>query len=56
MTTLESMRIVARHFNQMECRYAFLGASVLPLHLDRPEFFNVRPTKDVDLTIEILTL
>ena len=56
MTTLESMRIVARHINHMECRYAFLGASVLPLHLDHPDLFDVRPTKDVDLTIEILTL
>jgi hypothetical protein len=56
MTTLECMRVVAHHFNHMECRYAFLGASVLPLHLDHPELFEVRPTKDVDLTIEILTL
>ena len=27
---------MARHFNRTECRYAFLGASVLPLLLDNP--------------------
>lgn len=56
MTTLESMRVVARHFNGLECPYAFLGASVLPLLLDNPDLFEIRPTKDVDLAIEILTL
>jgi hypothetical protein len=31
MTPLESMQVVARHFNCLDLPYAFLGAAVLPL-------------------------
>jgi hypothetical protein len=56
MTTLESMRIVARHFNALHHPYAFLGAAVLPLLMDNPDLFDIRPTKDVDLAVKLVTL
>ena len=37
MTPLESMRVVAGHFNVLGVPYAFLGAAVLPLLVDDPE-------------------
>ena len=56
MTTLESIRIVARHFNGLGIPYTFLGASVLPLLVDHPELLEIRPTLDIDFTVEIATL
>jgi hypothetical protein len=56
MTTIESMRVVARHFNDLELPYAFLGAAVLPLLVDNAEVLEIRPTKDIDLSVEIATL
>lgn len=56
MTTLESMRIVARHFNSLNLPYAFLGAAVLPLLINDPDLFEIRPTKDVDLAVKVVTL
>jgi predicted nucleotidyltransferase len=56
MTTLESIRIVAGHFNGLGIPYTFLGASVLPLLVDRPDILEIRSTLDVDLTVEIATL
>ena len=56
MTPLESMRVVAGHFNALGVPYAFLGAAVLPLLVDDPELSEIRPTKDVDLTVKVVTL
>ncbi len=56
MTPLESMRVVALHFNSLDFSYAFLGAAVLPLLIDDPDLFEIRPTKDVDLTVKVVTL
>lgn len=56
MTPLESMRVVAGHFNALGVPYAFLGAAVLPLLVDDPELAEIRPTKDVDLTVKVVTL
>lgn len=56
MTPLESMRVVAGHFNALGVPYAFLGAAVLPLLVDDPELSEIRPTKDVDLTVKVMTL
>ena len=56
MTPLESMRIVAGHFNSLNLPYAFLGAAVLPLLIDDPDLFEIRPTKDVDLAVKVVTL
>ena len=56
MTSLESMRVVAKHFDSLDLPYAFLGAAVLPLLVDSPELLEIRPTKDVDLTVKVITL
>ncbi len=50
------MQIVARHMNSLKIPYAFLGASVLPLLVDNPDILDIRPTMDIDLTIQIATL
>jgi len=42
MTPLESIRIVARHFNGLGIPDTFLGASVLPLLVDHPELLEIR--------------
>ena len=56
MTPIESMRVVARHLNALDISYTFLGAAVLPLLVDDPALVDIRPTKDVDVGVEIVTL
>jgi predicted nucleotidyltransferase len=56
MTPIESMRVVARHLNALDISYTFLGAAVLPLLVDDPALVEIRPTKDVDVGVEIVTL
>jgi hypothetical protein len=36
--------------------FAFLGGAVLGLLVDHPELMEIRPTKDVDVIVEIVTL
>lgn len=50
------MQVVGRHMNSLEIPYAFLGASVLSLLVDNPDILDIRPTLDIDLTIQIATL
>lgn len=56
MTTLESMRLVATHFNELGVPYTFLGAATLPLLVDDAEVLEIRPTLDIDLSVEVATL
>ncbi len=56
MTTLEAMRVVGTHFNELRLPYAFLGASILPLLVEDPSILDIRPTVDIDLTVQIATL
>lgn len=56
MTTLESMRLVAMHFNELGVPYTFLGAATLPLLVDDAEVLEIRPTLDIDLSVEVVTL
>jgi|LakMenEpi03Aug12_release.lakeMendotaPanAssembly.Ray.scaffolds.fasta_scaffold279266_2 hypothetical protein len=56
MNTLESLGLVARHFNELDTPYAFLGASVLPLLVDDAAVLEIRPTIDIDLSVEVVTL
>jgi hypothetical protein len=55
MNTIESLRLVARYFNGLEIPYTFLGASVLPLLVDDPSVLEIRPTLDVDLSVQVVT-
>ena len=40
----------------LDISYTFLGAAVLPLLVDDPALVEIRPTKDVDVGVEIVTL
>ncbi len=50
-----AMKAVARVSNELEGNYAFLGGAVVNLLLDDPALSEVRPTKDVDVVIEVLS-
>ena len=56
MNTMDSLHVVARHFNGLDIPYAFLGASVLPLLVDNAGVLEIRPTIDIDLSVEVVTL
>jgi predicted nucleotidyltransferase len=56
MNTLDSLSLVARHFNELNTPYAFVGASVLPLLVDNAAVLEIRPTIDIDLSVEVVTL
>ena len=56
MNTMDSLHVVARHFNGLDIPYAFLGASVLPLLVDNAGVLEIRPTIDIDLRVEVVTL
>ncbi len=56
MNTLDSLHLVARHFNGLNIPYTFLGASVLPLLVDNAAALEIRPTIDIDLSVEVVTL
>jgi hypothetical protein len=55
LTPLESMRIVARRFGPLQVPYAFVGGAVVVLLVDHPELSAIRPTKDVDVIVEVAT-
>lgn len=56
MKTIDSLQVVARHFNELDIPYAFLGASILPLLVDNAAAQEIRPTIDIDLSVEAVTL
>jgi hypothetical protein len=56
MNTMDSLHVVARHFNGLDIPYAFLGASVLPLLVDNAGVLEIRPTIDIELSVEVVTL
>lgn len=56
MNTIEFLRVVGRYFNGLDIPYTFLGASVLPLLVDDPSVLEIRPTLDIDLSVQVVTL
>jgi hypothetical protein len=56
MNTIDSLQVVARYFNELDIPYTFLGASVLPLLVDNPAVQEIRPTIDIDLSVQVVTL
>jgi hypothetical protein len=52
-TPLESMRIVARRLEPLNTPFAFLGGAAVCLLVDHPELTEFRPTKDVDVIVEV---
>ncbi len=50
-----SLRAVAAKLDPLGVNYAFTGGAVVNLLLDDPEMAPARPTKDVDVIVEILS-
>lgn len=56
MNRIDSLHVVARHFKGLDIPYAFLGASILPLLVDNAVVWEIRPTIDIDVGVEVFTL
>jgi hypothetical protein len=54
-TPREEMRIVTRRLQPLEMPFVFIGGAVMCLLVDHPDLTEFRPTKDVDVIIEIVT-
>ena len=54
-TPLESIRIVATRLSPLNVRFVFLGGAVVPLLVDHPTLMEFRPTKDVDVIVELIS-
>ena len=50
------MRLVTRRMLPLETSFAFVGGAVVPLLVDQPDLTEFRPTKDVDLVTQVVTL
>ena len=55
IVNIESLVHVAEKLQALDEHFAFLGGAVLPLLLDDTSIVIVRPTKDVDVIVEVLT-
>lgn len=55
VVNIESLVHVAQKLQALNEPFAFLGGAVLPLLLDDTSIITVRPTKDVDVIMEVLT-
>lgn len=49
-----ALRVVAGHLESLDLNYAFTGGAVVNLLLDDPDFAPARPTKDIDVILELL--
>jgi predicted nucleotidyltransferase len=52
---LEAMRIVAERLEPLHIPFAFVGGAVVCLLVDHPELTELRPTKDVDVIVEVVS-
>jgi hypothetical protein len=55
-TPIESMRLVAAELQSLQLAFAFVGGCAVRLLVDEPELTDFRPTDDVDVIVEIVTL
>lgn len=49
------MRIVAKRLEPLGMPFAFVGGAVVCVLVDHPELTEFRPTKDVDVIVEVVT-
>ena len=49
------MQIVTRRFEPLGVRFTFVGGAVMGLLVDNPQLSELRPTKDVDIIVEVIT-
>src|ERR1043166_3946756 len=54
-TPIESMRIVAERLVPLNVPFVFVGGAVMPLLVDHPQLTEFRPTKDVDVVVQVGT-
>ena len=47
--------MVSKKLATLDARFAFTGGAVVPLLMDHPELVVSRPTKDVDVIVEVVT-
>jgi len=52
---LKSVAHVAGKLERIDERFAFLGGAILPILLDHPTLVPIRPTKDVDVVVEVVS-
>ncbi len=50
------MRLVAKELESVGLSFAFVGGCAVWVLVDRPDFTDLRPTEDVDVIIEVVTL
>lgn len=55
-TPIESMRLVAAELQRLDVSFAFVGGCAVWLLVDAPDFTDFRPTEDVDVIVEVVTL
>jgi len=52
---LKALVHVARRLHPLNEKFAFIGGAIIPLLLDEPLVTPIRPTKDVDIIIGIVS-
>jgi predicted nucleotidyltransferase len=55
-TPIESIRLVADALQSLDLEFAIVGGCAVSLLVDNPEVTDLRPTGDVDLVVEVVTL
>ena len=53
---IKALAHVARRLRPLDNKFAFIGGAIIPLLLDEPLVTAIRPTKDIDIIIEIVSL
>ena len=49
----EQLFSVLDHLDQLEQRFIIVGGAIVGLLVDHPELIDFRPTKDVDILVEV---
>src|SRR3989442_7490814 len=55
-TPVESMRLVATELQPLGLSFAFVGGCAVWLLVDEPDLTDFRPTEEVDIIVEVVTL
>ncbi|MFN6946797.1 MAG: hypothetical protein ACK4ND_17755 [Cytophagaceae bacterium] len=52
----EATKKIARALGELNEKVVFVGGAVVSLYIDDPSADDVRPTKDIDISLEIARL
>ena len=52
---LTAIAEVATWLQSLDVRCVFTGGAIVPLLVDNPDLLDIRPTKDVDVIVEVAT-